>query len=318
MSVDTSAAFGAAKRVQGAGALPVQAPLGVVGVVALLYTLLFGVTVSGALQAAQTNPATIDTLLGLAICLAPALLALVLARTSQADRQQYVARLMACAVMLPLLLLMWATSQPVVVSSALVWSAAGGLFVTHIALFVAAVIWLARRATRIEAQPGAAVVGAALLGQRLQSLADAGVPADVTPGQGTGEWLVEVRFAPGVPRSHRIRLVIDEPARRVRVRERLDARGAAPLNADEASLRSIGDTWFDPSRPQAQRVSGITLQASMIEPSRLAATCLALDGGRVRLLAPAPADLDADGVVAVLAALVTRSGYGWQPELGGV
>ena len=86
----------------------------------------------------------------------------------------------------------------------------------------------------------------------------------------------------------------------------------------DASLRSIGDTWFDPSRPQAQRVSGITLQASMIEPSRLAATRLAMDGGQVRLLAPAAADLDADGVVAVLAALVTRSGYGWQPELGGV
>ena len=316
MTVETSAALSAAHPFQGAGAPPVQSPLGVVGVVAALYTLLFGATVWFALRAAQTGTGTIDAALDIAICLAPALLAGVLARTSQADRQQYVARLMACAVMLPLLLLMWATSQPVVVSGALVWSAAGVLFVAHIALFVGAVFWLARRATGIEAQPGAAVVGATLLGQRLQSLADAQVPADVTPGQGAGEWLVELRFGPGVPRSHRVRLLIDEPARRVRVRERLAARGAAPQDADEASLRSIGDTWFDPSRPQAQRVSGITLQASMIEPSRLAATCLALDGGRVTLLAPAAADLDADGVVSVLAALVTRSGYGWQPELG--
>ena len=39
MSVETSAALGAATQVQGAGALPVQAPLGVVGVVAIALLL---------------------------------------------------------------------------------------------------------------------------------------------------------------------------------------------------------------------------------------------------------------------------------------
>jgi hypothetical protein len=225
---------------------------------------------------------------------------------------------MACAAMLPLLLLMWATSQPLAVSTLVLWSAAGGLFVVHLALFVLAVMWLARRATRIEAQPGAAVAGSTLLGQRLQSLAEAGVPADITSSHAESEWLVEMRFPAGVPRSHRVRLAIDAQSRVVRVRERLGATGAAPRDADEASLRTIGDTWFDPSRPQAHRVSDIVLQASMIEPSRLEATSLAFDGTQVRVLSPAPARLDADGVIAVLAALVTRSGYAWQPELGAV
>ena len=75
------------------------------------------------------------------------------------------------------------------------------------------------------------MVGATLLGQRLQSLARAGVAADIRPGQGEGGWLVGLRFAPGV-------------------------------------------------------------------------------------LTPAAAQVDADGVIDVLATLVTRSGYAWQPELG--
>jgi hypothetical protein len=42
---------------------------------------------------------------------APAVLALRLGATSQDDRQQYVARLLACAAMLPILLMMWAGAQ---------------------------------------------------------------------------------------------------------------------------------------------------------------------------------------------------------------
>ena len=313
MSIDPSSVFSGTSAVQGA-VPPVQPPLGGVGVAAVLYTLLFGVSVLGVLRVVQTEPDAFD----IVICLAPALLALVLAGTSRADRQQYVARLMACAAMLPMLLLMWAGSQPVTVSDAVVWAAAIGLFLVHMGVFVLAVLWLARLATRIEAQPGAAMVGSALLGQRFQSLAQSMLPVDVTAGRTAGEWLVAIRFSPGVPRSHRVRLTVNEAARLVRVRERLGARGAAPADADEASLRSIGDAWFDPARPQAQRVSGITLQATMIEPARLAATCVALDGGQATLLAPAAADLDPDGVIALLAAVVTRSGYVWQPELGTV
>ena len=313
MSIDPSSAVGGNSAAHGA-APPVQSPLGGVGLAAVLYTLLFGVAVLGVLRVVQTEPEVID----IGICLAPALLALVLARTSRADRQQYVARLMACAAMLPLLLLMWAGSQPVTVSDAVVWSAAVGLFVVHMGVFVLAVFWLARLATRIETQPGAALVGSALLGLRFMSLVDQRLPVDVTAGPRADEWLVSIRFSPGVPRSHRIRLRVDETRRMVRVRERLGARGAAPADSDEASLRSIGDTWFDPARPQAQRVSGITLQATMIEPARMAATRVAMEGGQAAVLSPAAGDLDPDGVIAVLAAVVTRSGYVWQPELGTV
>jgi hypothetical protein len=154
-----------------------------------------------------------------------------------------------------------------------------------------------------------------MLVQRLQSLAAAGVPIDVAAGAAPGEWVVLLRLGLA-NRSHRVLLSIDERTRTVRVRERLGASGAAPRDADEAGMRTMGEPAFDPARPDAQRVSSRVAQTSMIDPARLQAVHLVLREGRAEPAPQALATRDADELVTLLCALVTRSGYAWRPLLG--
>jgi hypothetical protein len=146
-----------------------------------------------------------------ALCGAPTLLASALAFTSQADRQQYVARLLACAVMLPILLMMWAGSQDPLPEAAPAASAVlarqpwlffTGFAVAHTAIFVGAIVWLAAAVARVEAMPASAVVPASMLAQRLHSLAAAGVPFMLTEGVPAGEWLAALRLPASHERSH--------------------------------------------------------------------------------------------------------------------
>jgi hypothetical protein len=187
----------------------------------------------------------------------------------------------------------------------------------HVAVFLVAVAWLAGAVTRVDPAPGSAPVPAALLVQRLQSLAAAGVPIDVAAGAAPGEWSVGLRLAEAA-RTHRVLLQIDERTHTVRVRERLAASGAAPRDADEASMRGVGERAIDPTRPDAQQVSSRVAQTSMIDSARLQATRLVLREGRAEPAAKAMsgAAADADEIVTLLCALVTRSGYAWQPLLG--
>lgn len=261
----------------------------------------------------------------MAACAAPTVLALGLAFTSQADRRQYVVRLLACSAMLSILLLMWASSQDPGATGAPVGSEPGGwmahpwLFFSacaafHALLFVGTIWWLAAAVTRIEAAV-ASRVGPDRLAQRLRSLVDAGMPVDLAAGDHAHQWLLNLRLPASEGRSHRVRLDIDEPAGQVLVREQLGLRQAAPpRDADEASLRSAGDASFDPTRPDAQRISGRSIQTTMVDPDTLAAVRLHLVDGDARLLDPAPTEPEA--IVTLLCALVTRSGYAWQPVLG--
>ena len=96
------------------------------------------------------------------ICAMPALLALGLGFSSQADRQQYVVRLIACAAMLPILLMMWAGSQDgpaaALDSNDLArrpWIFSTAFALLHAGLFIAAIAWLAVAVTRIEAAAAA-------------------------------------------------------------------------------------------------------------------------------------------------------------------
>ena len=299
---------------------PRMAPLGRLPLVAVVHLTLMGGLAWAWLVIAGGDPGSFEAL----ICATPALLALGLGFSSQADRQQYVARLLACAAMLPILLMMWASAQDTPAATPAMgllarrpWIFFSAFALLHAAAFVGAIAWLAATVTRVEAVAGGTPVPAALLVQRLLSLAAAGVPLDVTPGSAADEWTVALRLVEA-ERSHRVLLRIDERAHTVRVRERLGASGAAPRNADEASLRGIGDPTFDPSRPDAQQISSRVAQASMIDPVRLQATRLFLRDGQAE---PAPQALartsaDPDALVTLLRALVTRSGYAWQPQLG--
>ena len=299
---------------------PRMAPLGRLPIFAVAQLALMGGLAWYWLVAAGADHGLLDAL----ICAAPAVLALRLAFTSQADRQQYVARLLACAAMLPILLMMWAGAQdtPAATPDMALWARRPWIFFTafallHAAIFVAAVAWLASTVTRVEAARHARPVPAAVLVQRLHALAEAGVPFTVTAGERTGEWAVALRLAEA-ERSHRVLLKIDEPRRTVRVRERLGASGARPCDCDEASMRQLGEPICDPTRPEAQRISSRVAQASMIDPARLQAVRLVMHEGRAE---PAPQAVsatatDPDAVVTLLCARVTRSGYARQPLLG--
>lgn len=242
-------------------------------------------------------------------CAAPALLTLALAATSQDDRRQYVARTMAAALMLPLLQLMWAAEPPRVAPTALLTA----LVLLHIAVCLAAVLWLAAAATRIEPAAGVAPIAPAQLAARLRSLAALNLPLQVRPGDAEQEWVIDLACNADPAHAHRVLLTLDAPAFRVRVRERLGACGAAPSHADEASMRSIGDPAFEPTRPAARRIWASVAQATMIEPQRLAAVRLRWSPEGVAAADAGAAD--AEAMLALLAALVTRSGWRWQPLL---
>lgn len=268
------------------------------------------------------------------VCAAPAVLALGLGFTSQSDRRQYVARLLACSAMLPILLMFWASSQdpassavsgaasgtaPEAAAAASGWLAQPWLFfsvcaLAHVLVFVVAIWWLAAAVTRIEAVAVDGKIGKFMLGQRLQSLSTAGVAMDVAAGAQADDWVVKIRLPAVEGRSHRVLLSIDEAAGQVMVRERLGLAGAAPKDANEASMRSLGDSPFDPSRPDAQAISGRSIQTTMIEPDKLAAAQLELSAATAHPVGAAPSEPEA--IVTLLCALVTRSGYAWQPVLG--
>jgi hypothetical protein len=260
--------------------------------------------VLGAALWAEGDRGVVDGL----VCAAPALVVLALAASSQDDRRQYLARLLAALLMLPLLQLMWA-HRPGGGPTGLL----PGLALLHLLVFVAALIVLAPVATRIEAAAGALPVSAEQLGARLRSLGALGLPLQVWPGERAGEWQVALDPADAPGHGHRVLLAIDAARQRVQVRERLGWSGAAPRDADQASMRAIGEAAFEPSRAQASRLHGRMVQATMVEPQRLAAVSLqwSLEGVRH---ADAGAR-DRESMLTLLAALVMRSGYAWCPVL---
>lgn len=276
---------------------PRMHPLGAVGVVVSGYLALFGAALGWRLARDAGD--------GL-VCAAPVILAVVLAATSQADRRQYVARLFAAALFLPVGLMMWASSH----EQAGLWLLAFAL--CHVLVFLALVVWLASFATRIDAPPGVTPVGADVLRRRLATLCESAVPQAVARDAGGCQWLVDLH-AEG--RTHRVLLEIDEHNRAVGVREFLGASGAAPHTEAERSLRAAGEPWFDPSRPEAQATWSRTWQSTMIESERLARAALQFDLDRVVAVPGERSPIDGEALVTLLAAVVTRSGYAWRPQL---
>lgn len=273
-------------------------PLGAVGAVAAAYGFLFGALLWWRLAG--------DVGDGI-LSVAPAIVVIALAFTSQADRRQYVVRIFAAMAFLPLGLMMWAGSHD-----------RGGLWLlwfalVHVIVFLAMVVWLASFATRIDPAGHVAPVGADVLRRRLESLA-AAIPSVAMGGAERDRWIVDLRAQEPEGRTHRIVLQVDEGRREVRVREFLGAAGAAPAD-HEKDLRAAGEAWFDPSRPEAQAVWSKTLQSTMIEPDRLERAPLKLDMDRAELLEGGGGLIDGEALVTLLAALVARSGYVWRPQL---
>ena len=249
----------------------------------------------------------------------PAILGAVLAMTSTTDERQYVARVLACMMFTPVLLLFWATSLDPHSGAAVrpVWPFATGFVAVHALCFVATIFWGGSALTAVPAARGVAVIGSSELRARLLSLNAVSAPFLVANGSGTVDIVVAYRFSPDVPRSHHVLLKLDAARREVRVRERTGAAGARPINADEASMRSPGDPFFDPTRPNATQVWGKTAQTTQIERERLNAVPLRFQGQDAKLPADFAAAIDGDGMLTVLCAVVTRSGWRWQPVFFG-
>lgn len=254
----------------------------------------------------------------IAICFAPALLGVVLASTSTMDQKQYIARVLACVGFLPILLLFWGTSlEPAIdMPDRLIWPFAVGAGLVHAAAFVGLIFWVGSYVTAVPGAAGVTPTSANDLAARLLSINQLGAPLDVA-GQTMGEILVSLRFSSGGQRGHQVRLKFNPQRRLVQVRERLTASMAQPGSAEEASMRGPADSYFDPTRPSASHVSGTTLQTSMIDPQRLAELPLRMYGQAVELPDGYAASLDADGMVTLLCAVVTKSGWRWQPVFFG-
>ena len=281
---------------------------------AVAYLMLCGAALWFWLDRSGVQTSWFDAL----ICFAPVLLGAVLARTSTADQNQYILRVLACVSFLPILLLFWGTSlDPATpMPERLVWPFAVGAAVGHAAALVGLIFWGGSYVTLVPATPGVSAVAADELLARLLALNHVGVPFDVA-SPAAGEVAVSLRFASGGSRGHQLMLKFNSERHLVKVREKLTASMARPGSEDEASMQGPAETYFDPTRPNASHVSGTTLQTSTIDPQCLAALPLRLFGQTAELPDGFAASLDADGMVTLLCAVVTRSGWGWQPVFFG-
>lgn len=198
------------------------------------------------------------------------------------------------------------------------WPFIAAAAVVHGLCFAGLIVWCAAAITGVPPEAGTEGVEGGELLQRLQSAAAQSPHCD---WRRTAADTVQVTYRMSARRVHHIRMRLDAAKQRVLVVEKLGVDGDAPCDASEARMHDLGDVGesaFDASRPDAQRVWSSTWQATMIEPHRLAAVPLQLLAARAQFPAAYLASLDGEGVLTALCAVVTRSGWHWQPRLTGL
>lgn len=239
-------------------------------------------------------------------CLLPAAGVGVLACTRQTDRVQYLMRLVAALLMLPIGTL-FAAADASGPWTAVTVSALVACALVHAAGFVAFIVWASEAATRVHSgvcvAPAAA---AAAMARALHTLAMLQPALEARPDAQGLCWTVRhgIGPGPGPGRQHRVELRIDPQRGELRLREFLGADATRPHDAQEASMRGPGDAAFDPARPSADHVWSSTWQAGLLNAARLrrAAQAEHVAG-------------DAEALVHLLAVLALRSGLTWQPTL---
>ncbi len=189
--------------------------------------------------------------------------------------------------------------------------------VVHVLVFVALIAWAGPHLTRIPALHGAAVATPGELRARLLSLARPIGPFDITELELDGARALRVDASTGPGRTHHITLHINARHRQVRVQETQALHGDAPLDDDGAGLRGAGDDGTAPTRPDARQLWSLALQTTLVQPSRLADVPLRLRSCQAELPPGYALALDGEDVLTALCALVTRSGWHWQPHLLG-
>jgi hypothetical protein len=191
------------------------------------------------------------------------------------------------------------------------WPFALPYSIAHFVLFCLFVLWAGAAATRVARVPGAASVPVSQLRVRLASLQRGGAPLRLDPESPDQQLVLYLPSA--ARRFHRLTLHVDEPARIIRVRETEGAAGAAPRDAAEADMRGLGELGIDPTRPKARSVWAATIQTTIIDRARLDALELRFEGDDVQMTGATVASLDATALIHVICAVVTRSGFDWQP-----
>ena len=283
-------------------------------VVHTLYLVLFGAATWVWLRHGGVEMSALVT----AVCFAPAALGLGLTFTSTADFEQYTLRIVACALFTPILLLFWGGSVDAAspASPRLVWPFATGASIFHALAFAGTVMWVGTASTQVPAQPNTVAVSAETLLARLRSLSEISGPFDIT-SPAPHELVIWYRYPTGDERSLAVLLNLDGEKHQVRVRERESFQGARPKDSAEASMRALGDPVLDPTRPEASRVYGTVAQTRPIKLVSLTANPAILHERSVAVPAGFGAALDETGMVTLLCAVVTRSGWDWQPAFFG-
>ena len=192
------------------------------------------------------------------------------------------------------------------------WPFYTGAAAVHMLFFVGLILWGGSALTRVPALAESVAVPMETLSERLFSLTRAGNRLIVSKPD-PRSIVFEVRVAQR--RSHKITLRLDAQRHAVQVEEELAVGGAAPIDDEEASMGDFGESAFDATRPDAHRIWSSTWQATMIDPTRLAGVPLQLQSTSALLPASYLDSLDGEGVLTVLCAVVTRSGWLWQPRL---
>lgn len=288
------------------------APLTRAAAACTAYLLAVGLAFAAWHLAAGTAPVA----MAMAICAAPALLCAGFSLRAQTDRRQYIAWPMVTLLMAPILLLFWSLDGPT--RPGLGMALAIGFALLHAVAFVMAVLWMGAFTTRIEPAAGTPVASTAMLVRRLAALPSLGLPLDLHADPAHRR--LQFAWTPGGPdtQRHHVTLNLQPDTMQVEVLEQLRADGAAPADAGQASMRAPGDPFFDPSRPEAQKVWLRTVQSTMLDQQRLAAAPVALVGEQLAWRGPALRTLpDTDALMACLAHIVVQSGWSWAPRLRG-
>lgn len=247
------------------------------------------------------------------VCLGPVLVCAATTFADPADRRQYLVRPLAAAMFLSILAGFYATEADGVWD----WKPIVGLVSWFIALavgFLVLVLWQASASTRIDSGAG---VGAAAAARRMADAlrAVSGIERRLTVCRGTDDRDWTIDHSTDDDRVHRIELRIDEITGTLRVRELTTAAGAAPDSESEASMRGPGEPWFDPARPQAQRVWSKSWAATVIEPHRLPAVPAEMGSAIPTAAAWRAVVGRGDELMHLLAATALRAGLHWRPTL---
>lgn len=186
--------------------------------------------------------------------------------------------------------------------------------VVQVVLLLAIVVWLGVATTTVPPAKGVAPASETTLRARLDSLDDLGLALAFRKGARAGDVVAEFRYGGGEKRARRYTMRLDAGARIVRVREVSGVYGDAPRTAEEASMRPIGASPLD-SRPypDADRIWDVQIAATPVRAEQLAAIPLTLAGPEASWPRGVPKDLEPDALGHALAAVVTRSGWTWQP-----